>query len=102
MIVYLVIQDGVYRHGIAGIFATLDEAKAAADKCAAYDRDHYHDYDVIPFPLGAMTAMSNGDERFPDVEFNEASAVYTVSKPRELSRAPNGLRLLKARVAAGT
>lgn len=51
MDVYIVITQGVYRHGIVGVFASEPEACAAAGKAAA--RDDYHEFPVIRMTLGA-------------------------------------------------
>lgn len=42
---FVVIQQGVYRHDM-GVFVQEDEAIAAARKCAREDRDSYHDWEV--------------------------------------------------------
>lgn len=43
---YLVIQIGVYRHDIRGIYTSEAAAAAAAKRAATEDRDSYHDYQV--------------------------------------------------------
>jgi len=44
--VYLVIQQGVYRHDIRGVYTGKDRAIKAAERSAAEDRDDYHAYEV--------------------------------------------------------
>ncbi len=51
MIVYLVVQQGVYRHDIRGVYTSPDAAVAAAKRAAADDSDSYHDYTVYEATL---------------------------------------------------
>lgn len=51
-VVYAVFQQGVYRHGCAGIFLTLEEAIRAATEAMAEEPDNYHRYEVHPYVLG--------------------------------------------------
>ena len=44
--VYLVVQQGVYRHDIRGVYTSVDAAKVAAKRAATEDRDSYHEYEV--------------------------------------------------------
>ncbi len=44
--VYLVVQVGVYRHDIRGVYTSVEAAVAAAKRAATEDRDSYHDYEV--------------------------------------------------------
>jgi hypothetical protein len=88
---FLVIQNGVYRHGIGGIFSTVEAAKAAADACAGLDHDAYHNYEVIPFQLDGLAvspSKAHSSDSLPGLDFNEPRPVYSVSKPREMSRMP--------------
>jgi len=50
--VYLVVQQGVYRHDIRGVYTSLDAAKVAAKRAAVEDQDSYHDYEVHETTLG--------------------------------------------------
>lgn len=45
-VVWLVIQQGVYRHDIRGVYSTQELAIRAAKKAAREDRDSYHEYIV--------------------------------------------------------
>jgi hypothetical protein len=47
MNVYIVIQEGVYRHRISGASETLDGAKEIALKAILEEGDHYHDQVVV-------------------------------------------------------
>jgi hypothetical protein len=43
---YIVVQEAVYHHGIAGPFDTLEDAVAFADRAASDDYDDHHRYCV--------------------------------------------------------
>ena len=49
--IYLVIQEGVYRHDVRGVYSTLEKATDAAEKAAAEDDDSYHEYVVCETEL---------------------------------------------------
>lgn len=49
--IFVVTQDGVYRHDIFGIFTDKDRAIELANELARTDGDNYHSYTVIPFVL---------------------------------------------------
>jgi hypothetical protein len=51
MTVYLVIQEGIYRHDIRGVFSSLEAARERARQCAAEDCDDYHAYVVSSMRL---------------------------------------------------
>lgn len=59
MKVYTIIQQGVYRHTLGGVFDTLDAAVAAADDIAMKDRDNYHSYDVHEWTLNEHPASEH-------------------------------------------
>lgn len=44
--IYLVVQQGVYRHDIRGVYTSSDKARKAARRAATEDKDSYHEYDV--------------------------------------------------------
>jgi hypothetical protein len=46
MEVYVVVQEGVYRHAIHGVFSTLEKAKECAYISCKDDKDDYHTYDI--------------------------------------------------------
>jgi len=43
---YCVIQTGVYRHAIVGVYSSELDACARAVKCAREERDKYHSWEV--------------------------------------------------------
>ena len=45
-LIYLVIKVGVYRHGIRGVYTTIEGARTAAKRAASEDEDSYHEYEV--------------------------------------------------------
>jgi hypothetical protein len=47
MKVYVVIQDGVYRHDIFGVRLDLEEAKKLAMDSLKAEEDHYHDAQIV-------------------------------------------------------
>lgn len=46
--VYVVVQDGIYRHAIGGVRSKLGEAKALARRCIEKEPDEHHAWEVIP------------------------------------------------------
>lgn len=46
---YIVIQEGVYRHSIFGVFSKREPAIRLARELAREDYDGWHSYTVIPF-----------------------------------------------------
>jgi hypothetical protein len=54
MTVFVVFQEGVYRHDCGGVFTSLELAKAAADQRKAAERDNYHEWTVVPFEVDAV------------------------------------------------
>ena len=71
MTLYVVFQEGVYRHACGGVYDTLDGAIAAADDMAAADSDDYHVYEVRPFELNTN---------------DEWDAVYAVKRSEALAK----------------
>jgi hypothetical protein len=59
--VFTVIQQGVYRHTIGGVFSTLEAAIVAADDIAAQDRDDHHDYEVHAWTMDEHPAIEHDD-----------------------------------------
>lgn len=49
--VYLVVQEGVYRHDIRGVYSSVELAEKAARRAAAEDSDSYHCYSVYASKL---------------------------------------------------
>lgn len=79
MDVFLVIQKGVYRQGIFGVFDSEAAAKSLADNLYETDADHYHDYQVIQLPLN-VPLLRDVDEEFFKLYGHSTSAdvpVYT-------------------------
>jgi hypothetical protein len=68
--IWVVFQEGVYRHLCGGIFTTKSKAEAAALKLASQDRDSYHEWHVVPFEIDVMVT----DEKDSVFECNKKSA----------------------------
>ncbi len=69
---WTVIQQGVYRHTIEGVFSSFVLAVAAADEAAATDRDDWHTYDVHVWTVDELPA--------PELE------VYSVNRSAALAK----------------
>ena len=50
--VFIVIQEGTYRHAVVGTFLDVDEAFRAADLSVLEESDHYHDCVVLSVIIG--------------------------------------------------
>jgi len=75
---YVVTQEGVYRHGIFGVFTDKNKAIALAYKLAETDSDDYHEYLVIPFKNDAEIKRSRG---FMDShKAKEQEAIFSARK----------------------
>lgn len=53
--VYVVFKEGVYRQECGGIFTTREAAVTAAKALLLGERDDYHTYEIIAFPLNKLT-----------------------------------------------
>ncbi len=51
MIVHLVVQEGVYRHDICGVYSSAELAEEAAQRAAREDEDDYHSYEIYETAL---------------------------------------------------
>jgi hypothetical protein len=58
MAVYVVIQSGVYRHGIGGVFSTEQLARAAAIQLLAKEPDKYHSYEIVRCELDTVAKFN--------------------------------------------
>lgn len=59
-ILYVVFQEGVYRHACCGIFTDKDTAINCAKHFALNDGDSYHTYEVTIFTLNTFTLKKDG------------------------------------------
>jgi len=57
--IYLIVQEGVYRHSIFGAFEDPKAAKREANRIAQEDSDAYHEYVVLPIPLNSTVELKN-------------------------------------------
>ena len=81
MTLYLVIQSAIYRHGIGGVFTTLDGAKACADQLAATDIDDHHEYAVVPIAADTILPWVPSDDQWEYVRrIHEAEEVYVTQQ----------------------
>ena len=48
---YAIVEIGVYRHSIGGIFSTLDRAMEEARTRVFAEEDRYHSWQVVEFEL---------------------------------------------------
>jgi hypothetical protein len=54
MTMYVVFQEGVYRHACGGVFSSLELAQRSADALKAHEPDNYHQWTVVPFELDVI------------------------------------------------
>ena len=71
MDIYIVVQEGVYRHGIFGVYTERDDAIALAKELAETDNDGYHTYEVIPFELDKRVPIDHGSWNYHTAVENE-------------------------------
>jgi LDH2 family malate/lactate/ureidoglycolate dehydrogenase len=57
MKLYVVIQRGVYRHAIVGIWDSLEVAKQDAEKAIAMEPDAYHSMEIVETELNQIGAF---------------------------------------------
>ena len=74
--VYVVIQEGFYRHDIRGVYSDLKLAKVAARRAADDDTDSYHTYVVYEAQLDAyvdddIVIAYTGFSKYDDEQNNE-------------------------------
>lgn len=67
---FVVIQVGMCRHAIFGVYSTVGAATDAACRAAREGRDSYHRYEVRPFVL----------DEYVDGEDAEAPSLFGVDK----------------------
>jgi hypothetical protein len=62
--VYIVERVSIYRHGVLGVFTTLDEAKQCAEAAVTapkpagewyFDGDGHHKFVVMAYPVGEQS-----------------------------------------------
>jgi hypothetical protein len=75
---YLVVEDAVYRHQIAGPFPDLDAAIAFATDLAIEDRDGHHDYDIYALDPDGPHILG---DRFPNPTAGAWPPTGTVGYP---------------------
>ena len=80
--VYIIYKQGVYGHGIHGIFISRIDAENMADKIAAKDKDSYHDWCVYKIPMNTVcSAKEREGEGFTD-NIIKKNLVYIVKGER--------------------
>ena len=50
-LLYAIIEEGVYRHDVGGVFSSLEQAAAEAKVKVLAEKDHYHDWLVLEFKV---------------------------------------------------
>lgn len=63
MNLYVVVQSGVYRHAVVGVFPTLPVACSAGVTAARAEKDDYHSFEVLECVLGIP-----GEKRVAEVK----------------------------------
>ena len=58
-IVYVATQRSVYRHGLVGVYATMDAARSAALYAVRGEGDHFHDVEVRIVRLGELPTFED-------------------------------------------
>lgn len=77
--VFIVTREGIYRHGVCGVWSDLKKAIECADHFARIDVDAYHTYEVRDFTLDVNT--EHGVPPFyGSPSILEADPVYAVEK----------------------
>lgn len=80
MMVYLLFREAVYRHECLGVFATADDARAAADKAVSAEPDEHHAIRVYgPYEVGALVSMGAKRDYDRNPDYLEPESLYSVS-----------------------
>ena len=90
--VYVIYKQGIYGHGIHGIFTSRTDAENMADVIAAKDKNmgglsmrkgnNYHDWCVYKVPMNTVcSAKEREEEGFTD-EITKKNLVYIVKGTR--------------------
>ena len=91
--VYVIYKQGIYGHGIHGIFTSRTDAENMADVIAAKDKDsgglserrdhsNYHDWCVYKIPMNTVcSAEEREGEGFTD-NITEKNLVYMIKGTR--------------------
>ena len=64
LVMYVVLKQGVYEHGIFGLFSNKDKAFDAAENLANNDTDSYHTWDVYELPVGEVCECESYQDGF--------------------------------------
>jgi len=80
MNVYLVMQKGVYRQGIGGIFNAMAQAVSVADQLAQTDVDDHHEYVVYEIPLNEATQAEKVHRRWGQSRPHDFEPIYVARK----------------------
>lgn len=91
-IVYLAIQEGVYRHNILAVASTEHEAIDAGIRSIREEDDHYHTVEIITIEIGSVGIERQvcrlkwvPDEQKP-VEPYKVYKAYTSPEPGKIHR----------------
>lgn len=76
--VFIVFQQGVYRHACGGAFSTSEAAILRIEELIAADRDSYHSYEVVPFILDHCGTLAK--DRFSSDFIYEPTAIFSRRK----------------------
>lgn len=84
---YMAIQNSVYRHDIIGVFSTLELAEQAAEESIREESDHFHSVVIVEADL---------DARIPNDSERVVRTVWAECGPKQYSpRRSNVLRIVK-------
>lgn len=79
MKVFVISQQGVYRHSLFGAYDDFELARSEADRLASEDCDHYHDYEVLEFEMNKTAPWEGGPQSFSR-HGREAPVMHTIRK----------------------
>lgn len=75
---YVIVQEGVYRHSIFGVYSKRELAISESERLASEDFDSYHDYMVYEFERDVTRPWAGAADFYRYA--NEADMIHSASK----------------------
>ena len=80
MTLYIVTQEGVYRHSIMGVYNSLDAARQRAIQSILAERDDYHDMSICTINLNGSDADQEIERYKRSDNLTDGKTIKNISK----------------------